>query len=185
MILLFSGINWKKEYFLSFIGLIFFIFANNTNVEKSNNNRNFIYGFVMIIIAAITEALIYFLITNIKTNNSWNHLFIAYFLGSILSSIYIFQKYIYSNQQLNQNQTNQINLSMMGLGLLINGIIGSVGYWLRFYSVYRLEPGIYSILSFFGIIMAYFYGIVFGGETIDIYKIIGTLLIILSNYLTY
>lgn len=199
LILLFSGIAWKKEYFLAMIGLIFFIYSSVLEDEKNNkSNMNFIYGFGMIILAAITEALIYFIIKNIKTDNSWNHLFLAYFFGSILLSLYMFKDYIGStnfftsnidtvNSQIKLSETktkiNYENISLIGLALMINGIIGSIGYFLRFYSVYRLEPGIYSILSFFGILTAYFYGIVFNGETLDIYKIIGTILIILSNYL--
>ena len=210
LILLFSGIAWKKEYFLAMVGLIFFIYSSSIDDEKNNkSNMNFIYGFGMIILAAITEAIIYFIIKNIKTDNSWNHLFIAYFLGSILTSLYIFKDYIFSNNYLNVNsdvnpdvnsdvnpdvnpdvnlsetksKINYENISQIALSLIINGIIGSIGYFLRFYSVYRLEPGIYSILSFFGILTAYFYGIVFNEETIDMYKIIGTILIVLSNYL--
>lgn len=198
LILLFSGITWKKEYFIAMIGLIFFIYSSVLEEKNNKSHLSFIYGFGMIILAAITEALIYFIIKNIKTDNSWNHLFIAYFFGSVLLSLYLFKDYIDSNNYFTSNITtnesqfkltetktkiNYENISLVGLALVINGIIGSVGYFLRFYSVYRLEPGIYSILSFFGILTAYFYGIVFNGETLDIYKIIGTILIILSNYL--
>lgn len=210
LILLFSGIAWKKEYFIAMVGLIFFIYSSVMDNEKNNKSHlSFIYGFGMILISAITEALIYFIIKNIKTDNSWNHLFVAYFFGSILMSLYMFTDYIGSidyftthkdanNEEFELSESAKIetktktetktkinyeNIGLVGIALVINGIIGSIGYWLRFYSVYRLEPGIYSILSFFGILTAYFYGIVFNGETLDIYKIIGTILIILSNYL--
>lgn len=223
LILLFSGVTWKIEYFYSIGGLIFFILSNFLSKTNSNNqnglNENFSYGFVMMIIAAVTEALIYFIVKNINTDNNWNQLFIAYFFGAILSSLWVFKVYWLKNNNLpngendlpneeknlmskenyssdntntdtNTNPTHS-NLDMglgglvglVGLALVINGIIGAVGYWLRFYSVYRLEPSIYSMLSFFGIIMAYIYGIVFNNESIDWLKIAGTILIVLSNVL--
>jgi drug/metabolite transporter (DMT)-like permease len=198
LILLFSGIAWKKEYFLALIGLIFFIYSSVLDEKKNKSHLSFIYGFGMILLSAITEALIYFIVKNIKTDNNWNHLFVAYFFGSILLSLYMFGNYIDSNYFISnpdnlensfkklsetKSKINYENISLIGLALIINGLIGSIGYFLRFYSVYRLDPGIYSILSFFGILTAYFYGIIFNGESIDIYKIIGTILIILSNYL--
>jgi drug/metabolite transporter (DMT)-like permease len=86
------------------------------------------------------------------------------------------------NNLVNVNK-NSFNIGLVGLALVINGVIGAIGYWLRFYSVYRLEPSIYSILSFFGIIMAYIYGIMFDNESINWMKIAAILLIILSNFL--
>jgi drug/metabolite transporter (DMT)-like permease len=201
LILLFSGVTWKIEYFYSIVGLIFFIiskvFYDHNDISKMTV---FSYGFIMIIIAAITEAMIYFIVKNIKTDNNWNHLFIAYFFGAIITSLYVFKNYYMEtfettntenislsteNISLSKENTNSNtnSLSLIGLALLINGVIGAIGYWLRFYSVYRLEPGIYSVLSYFGIIMAYIYGILFNGETLDWAKILGTFFIILSNYL--
>lgn len=190
LILLFSGISWRIEYLYSIIGLIFFMLSNflssKSNKYDSNNNL-FLYGFTMMIISAITEALIYFVVKNVKTDNNWNQLFVAYFFGAIISSLYIFKVYWLDNKDNkkndNHNYKNEFNIGLIGLALLINGIIGAIGYWLRFYSVYRLEPSIYSTLSFFGIILAYIYGIVFNNESIDFAKIIGTILIIISNVL--
>jgi len=163
---------------------------NSQNNKINGDNNNFFYGFVMIILAAITEAIIYFVIKNIKTENNWNHLFVAYFFGSVIMSIYIFKKYylennietFYEKEETNKIDTN--NFSIILLALVINGLIGTTGYWLRFYSIYRLDPSIYSILSFFGIIMAYIYGLLFNNESINFYKILGTILIILSNFLS-
>lgn len=190
LILLLSGISWKFDFFYAIGGLVLFAYSSYLEEIKNKNNQipvNFAYGFGMILIAAFTEALIYFVVKNLKTDNNWNQLFIAYFFGAILSSIWIIKKYILPNKEdfaINPNDTEKSNsLGLVGLSIIINGIIGAIGYWLRFYSVYRLDPAIYSVLSFFGIIMAYFYGVVINGETIDWYKIAGTGLIILSNLL--
>ena len=190
LILLLSGVSWRFEYFYAIGGLALFVYSSYLNEIKNKNNQNltnFIYGFGMMLIAALTEALIYFVVKNLKTDNNWNQLFVAYFFGAILSSIWIVRKYILSDKEdFATNKTNtekSNNLGLVGLAIIINGIIGALGYWLRFYSIYRLDPAIYSMLSFFGIIMAYFYGIIINGESIDWYKIIGTGLIIFSNIL--
>ncbi len=194
LILLFSGITWKFEYFYCIIGLILFIISNFINKNSTSTNSYFFYGFVMMIISAITEALIYFIVKNIKTDNNWNQLFIAYFFGAILSSLYIFKTYLIDKTDEKEkkedfnlddklNKSKEFNIILIGLALVINGLIGTIGYWLRFYSIYRLDPSIYSILSFFGIIMAYIYGILFNNESIDLFKLFGTILIIISNLL--
>lgn len=197
LILLFSGITWKIEYFYSIIGLIFFVLSNfiysKNTFNSLTNDKLFFYGFIMMLVSAITEALIYFVVKNVKTDNNWNQLFIAYFFGAILSSLWIFKVYWIDNKENKENEEkfnnlvnvnkNSFNIGLVGLALVINGVIGAIGYWLRFYSVYRLDPSIYSILSFFGIIMAYIYGIMFDNESINWMKIAGTLLIILSNFL--
>ncbi len=69
------------------------------------------------------------------------------------------------------------------IALLLNGILGAFGYYFRFYAAYRLDSQIYAILSYIGIIMAYVYGIVLNNEKLSIYKIIGTLFIIVANYM--
>ena len=71
----------------------------------------------------------------------------------------------------------------MLLAFVLNGLIGALGYFLRFYSAYRLDAKTFSILSYFGIIMAYIYGILMNDEILTIYKVVGTLLIIFSKYL--
>ncbi len=180
LILLFSGVLWKPAYLLAILGLGAFVIGNYIDLSKTKSskteNKKFYFGIIMIILAAITEALMYFMIRNVPTENSWNHVFISYFLGSIIMTWYIF---ISGTKKVVQN----LNWYTVGIALLINGIIGSLGYFLRFYSSYRLDPSIYAMLSYTGIIMAYVYGYLFNKEGITVYKVLGTILIILSNYL--
>jgi hypothetical protein len=63
----------------------------------------------------------------------------------------------------------------------INIAIGLFGYLLRFFAISRLDPLLYASLSYFGIVMAFVYGIFLNGESIDIKKIAGAVLIIVSN----
>jgi len=128
-------------------------------------------GFIMIVAAAFTEAVIYFLVRDIKTENNWNHLFISYFLGAILLSAYFFK--------------DIVNIKIDGklsASLGINTVIGLVGYLLRFFAISRLDTVLYAALSYFGIVMAFIYGVVINGELIDFKKVIGAMLIIVSNY---
>lgn len=127
-------------------------------------------GYIMILLAALTEALIYFVVRNIKTENSWNHIFLSYFLGAGILSVG------FSSQILGMNLNSSLSWS-----LGINVVIGLFGYLLRFFAISRLEPMLYAPLSYFGVFMAYVYGIFIQKDTITLQKILGTLMIILPN----
>jgi drug/metabolite transporter (DMT)-like permease len=63
----------------------------------------------------------------------------------------------------------------LSLSLLINLIIGLFGYLLRFFAIARLDTILYASLSYFGIFMAFVYGVFINNESIDLKKIIGSL----------
>jgi drug/metabolite transporter (DMT)-like permease len=174
MILLLAGVVWHNSYFLVLLGLAFFIYGNYTEKITTNNNENFGYGIVMILLAALTEAFIYFLVRRIKTTNHWNHVFISYFLGAVIMTAYM----VYNYKDLDET----VDKSRVGLAVIINGIIGTVGYFLRFYSSYRLEPDVYAPLSYFGVVMSYVYGMLFDNELLNWKKVLGTVSILASNY---
>ena len=185
MILLLAGTMWHKSYLLVIAGLAFFIYGNYTEkkVEKeekkedSNKNEKFSYGLIMILFAALTEALIYFLVRRIKTTNNWNHVFISYFLGAVLMTVYSIYNYADTTSGLETADKGRV-----GLAVIINGLIGTVGYFLRFFASYRLEPEIYAPLSYFGVVMSYVYGIAFDNELLNWKKVLGTVSILASNY---
>lgn len=127
-------------------------------------------GLLMILLAAFTEALIYFNIRKIKTNNNWNHIFISYFLGSVVLTFIVFNKIT----KLNVRKT-------LSVSVLLNGGIGLFGYLLRFFATTRLPTKLYSSLSYFGILMSYVYGVIISKDVISFSKIIGTLCIIIPN----
>ena len=129
-----------------------------------------IEGLVMILLAALTEAFIYFVVRNMKTTNHWNHIFISYFFGGIVLSVMFFDK------------IREIQLdSVLSLSLIINIVIGLFGYLLRFFAISNLDTVIYAPLSYIGIVMAYVYGLIFNQEEITVQKIIGSLMIIVPN----
>ena len=128
-------------------------------------------GYVMIALAAVTEAIIYFIVRAIQTKNNWNHLFLSYFAGTFLFSFIGIQ------------DIAKITLtSTLSVSLFINAIIGLCGYLLRFYATTRLSPSIYAPLSYVGIIMAYIYGFAFNGEQITLQKVIGTICILAAIF---
>jgi len=185
MILLLAGTMWHKSYLLVILGLAFFIYGNYTEKvkkekeeEDSNEKKeDFSYGLIMILFAALTEALIYFLVRRIKTTNNWNHVFISYFLGAVLMTVYSIYNYADTSSGLETADKGRV-----GLAVIINGIIGTVGYFLRFFASYRLEPEIYAPLSYFGVVMSYVYGIAFDNELLNWKKVLGTISILASNY---
>ena len=192
MILLLAGTMWHNSYLLVIIGLAFFIYGNYAEKsdikekkemkdtkedeakDEAKEKESFSYGLIMILLAALTEALIYFLVRRIKTTNNWNHVFISYFLGAVLMTAYSI--YNYADISLG------LDKARVGLAIIINGIIGTVGYFLRFFASYRLEPEIYAPLSYFGVVMSYVYGITFGNESLNWKKVLGTVSILASNY---
>jgi drug/metabolite transporter (DMT)-like permease len=149
---------------------------SDDNVEEKSDTPPAIVpyeGYIMIALAAFTEAIIYFIVRSIKTTNNWNHLFLSYFAGTILFTFIGFSEIM--------KMTVSSNLSM---SLVINAVIGLCGYLLRFYAATRLAPTIYAPLSYVGIVMAYVYGFLFNGEHITTQKIIGTICILASIFTT-
>jgi len=175
IILLLAG---EKIGFIIISALIGVIILSHEKIDnfqniflKNKNTENFKYeGVIMMIVSAFTEALIYFIVRNIKTNNNWNHLFISYAFGAIILSIYYWKDI--KNIQLKSSLT---------VSLFINIIIGLFGYLLRFYAMYNLNTNIYAPLSYFGILMAYIYGVIINKDKITIKKLIGSLFILVPN----
>lgn len=177
-----------SKYLLVLAGLAFFIYGNFAEEKKQEpfsnkdkdegkvENPHFLYGLAMILLAAFTEALIYFLVRMVKTENHWNHVFISYFLGAIAMTAYVF----YADGFNVSKVAETLNNARVIAATALNGFIGSVGYFLRFYASYNLEASMFAILSYFGIIMSYVYGIAFNNELLTLPKVLGTLCVILS-----
>lgn len=180
IILLMSGHKIQSIMLLSLVGVyllaskeIGFFSKENMEIMKAGDKTwsgNTLWGVIMIGLAAFTEAVIYFLVRDIKTMNNWNHIFISYFLGAILLTWYFFD-----------NIKGMKWNGRLSMSLGINSLIGLIGYLLRFYAVSRLDTMVYAPLSYFGIVMSFVYGVFIGGESVDLKKIVGAGLIIFSN----
>jgi drug/metabolite transporter (DMT)-like permease len=190
MILLMAGITWnyKNVSFISlaFIGVLLLNYSHYDSQKNSDSakidSKKITMGVIYILLAAFTEALMYFYVRRIKTDNNWNQMFFSSYLGAFLLSVFLFIKNKDKNDDSNNKELFTNNLSKM---TLLNIFIGSMGYYLRFYATYRLDPLFYSMLSYFGIFMAFIYGIIFNKEKITFTKIIGAACIIISNISLY
>lgn len=184
MIIFLSG---EKINYVIILALIGVILLSQEKMESYKNEDNNIFkkkdvieyfkyeGILMILLSAFTEALIYFIVRDIKTDNNWNHLFISYGLGALLLTFYFFK------------DIKNIKISKtISVSMIINLILGLFGYLLRYYAISNLNVKLYSSLSYFGILMAYVYGMIINKDIITVKKIIGSLLIIIPNlYLLY
>ena len=189
MILLIAGEKITPVMLIPLIGVGLLVYESNTENmeskdkvenleekveekdEKTTENDNLLmFSVFMVFLAALTEALLYFVVRDLKTNNNWNHLFISYFFGAILLSGSLLTK-------LKQVSVNGLLTTSFALNILI----GLFGYLLRFYATTRLEPSVYAPLSYIGIIMSHIYGLYFNGDIMTWKKILGTILIIVPN----
>ena len=173
MILLMGGQKINAVMLLALLGV--FLLANKDwrfdHIMKESNGISY-EGLGMILLAAYTEAVIYFLVRDIKTTNNWNHIFLSYFLGAAALTWYM-------KPDISKIKWN----GRISMSLGINSFIGLIGYLLRFYAVSRLETAVYAPLSYFGIVMSFVYGVFINGERVNWIKILGAAMIILSNFL--
>lgn len=183
LILLLSGEPFHWSILISLMGVYLLTTEQLKNIQpekeafqNEEHQEQYPYeGFWMIFLAALTEAIIYFQIRHIKTNNNWNHVFISYFMGAIIMSIYV----LFYQKTSIQSIFDQKQFS---IALIINALIGTIGYYLRFYATTRIGPVLYSFLSYFGIFMSFVYGVFFNKDVITWKKIIGAMLIVISNF---
>ena len=164
MILFMAGEMPSAFFVLVILGILLLVYHTDhySNVE----------GYGMIALAAFSEAVIYFLVRNIQTDNNWNHLFLSYAIGLVMLSSWD-SSAIFSN----------LGGKSLSYSLGINSVIGLAGYYLRFFAASRLKPALYAPLSYVGIVMAYLYGFIFSGEMITWQKVVGTLLILIGIFM--
>lgn len=79
-----------------------------------------------------------------------------------------------------KSQGKGITLEMTAL-TAFHAIVLFAGYWLRFYAIPRLSTVTYSILSYSGLLAAYFYGLMFMGERPGWISVAGAAIIVFSG----
>ena len=185
-IILFARKRFYWSFLIPIIGVIFLsLNLHKKDLKKCEDHeiikadkKKRIYqttiGVLMMIISALTEAGIYYYVHDLDMQNPWNPLFISYFLPCIIISIF-----------LNKRVIPKDNKKGLIYGVIGNGIIGIIGFYLRFKSIVNLTPFAYAYLSYFGIIMAYIYGIFFNNEKFSWNRIVGTLIIVLYGLFNY
>lgn len=174
--------TFSPLYLVTFLGLIL-VSVDFKNPKKDLENLTKLKGIFYIFIALITEVMIYFAVKAIKGENQWNNLFYSYFPALVVYSIYYYN-YVYKkgDDTDKTNENKKQNKYLIYGVIAFNIIVGLAGYFIRFYTIKKLPTTLYSVLSYFGIIMSYVYGVVLEDQQITTQQVIGTLLIILSNY---
>jgi len=195
--LLFTKVDIRvMSYFmLAFLGAYMIARdSHNDHKQDEQSSKSMSRGVVAIILAAVTESLIYLFYKDGAGSNQlnpFNMLFIMCFTGGLLMLIaYLFgikqpleaPKPVEKVEEVEEPQLSSIFSSPITQLVIATIIIGVIGYLLRFYSVPRLSTEVYSVLSFSGIIFGYLYGWYFYGETITPSKLMGTLLILYCVY---
>jgi drug/metabolite transporter (DMT)-like permease len=149
---------------------------NKKNINETILENYKHEGIIAIILCAFTEALLYFVVKRIKTDNNWNHLFLSYFFSTAILTFYILYQYIKGHITIDNKYIQ--NFKMISI---FNIIIATIGHYLKYYAIYNLSPLFYSFLSYFGIITAFIYGIIINNDKMNLRKIVGALFIILAN----
>jgi drug/metabolite transporter (DMT)-like permease len=132
-------------------------------------------GLIAVAIAALTETAI-FLVVKASDTNPFINIHQLYLSGFVL---------LLAGLCIPSTYTSFDNNHLLPL-ILFNGILGFLGYSLRFWSIPKLSTIIYSILSLFGIISSFIWGYLFVNESIQMIPFIGGCLIGLSiAYINY
>lgn len=167
---------YKYFLFLVPLFLVYRLFKDkhDQTAEETEQKSSTLQGIVFILLAALTEALLYIYITYLKvplsTENSWNSIFFVY-LGAFILSFFTLSK---------SDLTIGMNVREIGFVTFSNICIGLIGMLLRFFAIPRTSPTIYSILSFTGIITSNLFGHFILGESLGIKKILSLVGIIVS-----
>lgn len=153
---------------LTGVGLISF-----QSMLSDTTKNSYLIGLAAIIIAAISESLVYTFYKSESNMNPFDGVFTLYFFGTILM-IFFAPKYLQAKTTIDKN--NIIKL------VIFNVLIGLVGHLFRFYGIPRTTTETYSVYLYVGVVSAYIFGWYFLKEKITIYHIIGTILILYSMY---
>jgi len=125
-------------------------------------------GAAMLLLAAFSEALIYLCVKQLPTKNPWNHVFLSYIGGGLLLTGLLWGK---------------LFETPLTSALGINALIGTLGYYLRFYTIVHNSTLQYAMLSYVGVLMSYVYGWWFNGDSITSNEVIGTVFIVVATFM--
>jgi len=121
-------------------------------------------GVGMTLAAALTEAIIYFIVLRLPTKNNWNHVFLSYVLGALVLTALV--------------GVQGVALpAAAGWALAINVGLGLFGYYLRFYAISNLPVLTYALLSNVGIAASFGYGYYFNGDPVGMQEVVGACLV--------
>jgi len=157
----FATIPWL---ILSFIGTILIIF-------QSGNISFSIPGLISILIATITESIIYIVFKSKYEPTAFQGIFHLYFGGLIA---------ILVARATNLIEPFDLKLETWKPLLFFNLLVGFIAFSILTYSIPNLPTELFAALAFFGVISAFVFGELGKEKTPSIYTYIGASLIVIS-----
>jgi drug/metabolite transporter (DMT)-like permease len=143
-----------------------------TEAKEKISNSEKIVGIFSAISAAVTETVIYSLFKGENANSPYPGTFQLYGGGLLWFLVY---KYFKKDEIIKDSSIK----TWIPL-ILFNGIIGFLGYTLRFWAIPKLSVYLFSLLSFVGVFSAYIFGAIFAKEIPTVQSLVGGGLIALA-----
>ena len=169
--LLFGETFSAFNIFLVFVALFgVYLVALQTKDEDSDSKKQIhLQGVVAALMAALTETLIYLIVRVKSPSPSFSIL--QLYPGGLLALLACL---VATGESIDLSWDHWKPL------LLFNGLIGFVGYFLRFYTIPRVEIIVFTLLSLIGVIASYIWGFRFLNEVPTSMGVLGSLLISLA-----
>jgi drug/metabolite transporter (DMT)-like permease len=167
----FDSIPWIV---LAFVGAILLAQPTRSNWT--------VIGVIAALLAALTETGIYIWF-RAKGDSTENHEPFTKMAQMYGSSGLLWIGFVLLALAIGLLSSNVFKVSQKGLAAILgfNGLVGFLGYALRFYIIPKVSTIAFSALSFFGIVSAYALGWLFMGETANFSQIAGAASIIVAN----
>ena len=146
-----------------------YLVSINTKDEDDDKKQIHLQGVVAALMAAVTESLTY-LIVRVKSPSPSFSILQLYPGGLLL----LLAGLLYTGESIDLSWAHWKPL------LLFNGLIGFVGYFLRFYTIPRVETIVFTLLSLIGVVASYIWGFGFLKEVPTSMGVLGSLLISLA-----
>jgi drug/metabolite transporter (DMT)-like permease len=151
---------------LAFVGVVL-VSQSITEGEDQTKKQTTLKGIFAALGAALTETIMYFAVRTAKQPNPY-FATLELYPGSLIPLLgYI----LYKGVPIDWNPSAWIPMTLFNL------FVGFVGYALRFYAIPRVSVGVFSILTFVGVIASFLWGYLFAEEIPNWLTLLGATLI--------
>lgn len=176
-ILLAASLFYGEQFTLIHLALVATAFVGTILVAQEAKEEGFTEsnaqswkGVGAALLAALTEAGIYFAVKSSDTTNPFSAVLELYGVGLLGLLAYIGI----------QKETLDLRTSTWTPLVLFNVLVGFLGYCLRFYAIPRISTAVFSILSFVGVVASFTWGRIFVNEIPSAKTLLGAALITIA-----
>jgi drug/metabolite transporter (DMT)-like permease len=145
-----------------------------SKIKTKTVDNKILIGYIAIIIAALTEAIISVFYKKDNLKNPFTSLYTLYTPAFIILLIYLF---FYGDKRNELKRIIKIDKNILKKIILFNFLIGGIGYTMRLYSVTKISMSWFSSLAFTNGISVFILAWLILGERIRWNHIIGSLII--------